>query len=94
MSDGMLLARPLPGVVGLRQQVSHVFRLPDTVVPPNRVTALCGVSFAPAQLQRVSNPTGMACELCLARTPRQPAPISPDVLVAGERRGRGSDGLA
>ncbi|TWH20370.1 hypothetical protein JD82_02216 [Prauserella rugosa] len=89
MSDGMLLARPLPGVVGLRQRVSHVFRLPDTTVPPERVTALCGASFAPAQLQRVDNPTGMPCELCLARTPRQTGP-----LVADQRRARGSDGLA
>jgi hypothetical protein len=71
MTDGVILARAAPGLVGGAQRVTHVFPLPATPAPPRRITALCGASFGPGQLQRLDNPTGMPCERCLARAPQE-----------------------
>lgn len=70
MTDGVMLARPVPGLVDESQRMSHVFPIPATPAPPRRMTALCGASFGPGQLERLGNPTGMPCERCLSRAPQ------------------------
>ncbi|MCP2252920.1 hypothetical protein LY13_001664 [Prauserella aidingensis] len=69
-ADGVMLARPIPGLVNESQRISHVFPIPATPAPPRRITALCGASFGPGQLQRLDNPSGMPCERCLTTSPQ------------------------
>lgn len=73
MTDGVMLARAAPGLAGDAQRATHVFPVPATPTPPRRITALCGVSFGPGQLERLDGPTGMPCERCLARAPQESA---------------------
>lgn len=72
MNDGVILARPAHGVVGETERVCHVFPIPEGA-PLRRITALCGVSFGPGQLERLDGPAGMPCERCLSRTPASPS---------------------
>ncbi|WP_307849799.1 hypothetical protein [Qaidamihabitans albus] len=70
MSTPMFLARPLPGVVGERRRMCHVFPAPASERPPSTLTALCGAWFARGQLELLDGPRGMPCELCLRTVPQ------------------------
>lgn len=72
MSNNVFIARPAPGVVSEAKRVCHVFPVPDDATVPDRITAVCGVSFGRGQLERVAGPAGMPCELCLADAPTPP----------------------
>ncbi|GAA1253233.1 hypothetical protein GCM10009676_45390 [Prauserella halophila] len=77
MTDGVMLARPVHGLVNESQRVSHLFPIPATQTPPHRITALCGASFGPGQLERLDHPSGMPCEHCLSRSPQETRDPSP-----------------
>lgn len=66
-----VLGRPRLHVVGNTQRVVHLFELPKGKVVDGKITALCGASFGPGQLERVDDITGMPCEPCLACTPQE-----------------------
>lgn len=67
MTAPVLLARPLPGTVGETRRVTHLFPVPAVVVA--QLTALCGASFPPGDLEALDRPHGMPCTPCLARVP-------------------------
>lgn len=70
----LFLARPLPGIVGERRRVCHVF--PVSEGDSARLVALCGAEFARGDLEQLNAPQGMPCERCLAH--------APSVLPAGD----------
>jgi hypothetical protein len=65
----LLFGRPLPGTVGETRRVVHVFEAPTGDEVPERLTALCGLSFGAGELERLDAVRGMPCESCLRRTP-------------------------
>lgn len=73
MVGPMVIACPLPGVVGETKRVSHLVVLPDRDHLEDRISACCGASFGPGELELLDRVQGMPCELCLARAPL-PAP--------------------
>ncbi|PXY23462.1 hypothetical protein BAY59_27720 [Prauserella coralliicola] len=88
MHSGVMLARPARGVVGEAERVCHVFPIPDSGVP-DEITALCGASFGPGQLERLDGPAGMPCEGCLGQAAESPSrslarsvPLSDDTVAS------------
>ncbi|TWP46083.1 hypothetical protein FKR81_37230 [Lentzea tibetensis] len=67
MTARLLFGRPLPGSVGEWRRVVHIFEVPAGNTLPERLTALCGTSFGPGELESLGRPTGMPCESCLRR---------------------------
>ncbi|MGH3438239.1 MAG: hypothetical protein ACRDRN_17455 [Sciscionella sp.] len=72
MRAPLFMARPLPGTVGETRRVVHLFRVPSDGAVPDRLTAVCGMTFGPGELELLDGPRGMSCESCLrfARWPR------------------------
>ncbi len=70
-----IAVRFLPGVVlngrriGERDRVVHLVPAPAGTVPPDRLQAFCGQSFAPGQAEIVGVGRGMPCVVCLAAAP-------------------------
>jgi hypothetical protein len=89
MSAPVLLARPLPGTVGETQRVAHLFPVP--VGATERLTALCGASFPPGELEVLDRPHGMPCTACLSRAPSPRASRRPGIHASTPAR---SDGRA
>lgn len=66
MNSGVVLARPARSVGGEAERICHVFPMPLGAVPAD-ITALCGESFGPSEVERLDGPAGMPCEACLWR---------------------------
>jgi hypothetical protein len=81
MTVRLIIARPLPGTVGETRRVVHVFPLPAEDPALDRLTAYCGETFGPGELELLDRPVGMPCVRCLQRSP---GPGSAE-LPAGER---------
>jgi len=79
MTVRLIIARPLPGTVGETRRVVHVFPLPLDDVVPEKLTAYCGESFGPDQLELLDRPVGMPCVSCLRRSP---GPASAELPVS------------
>jgi hypothetical protein len=58
MTARLIIARPLPGTVGETRRVVHVFPLPTDDVTPEQMTAYCGETFGPGQLELLDRPMG------------------------------------
>ena len=65
----VMFVRPLRGSVGERDWVVHVVPVPDPDAIPRVLVAYCGRRFGPGTTELLSEPRGMPCVLCLARTP-------------------------
>lgn len=63
----LVVARPLPGVVGETRRVAHLFPEVDQVT--GNLTALCEARFYWADLEVLDGVSGMPCEECLMRSP-------------------------
>lgn len=81
MTARLFIARPLPGTVGESRRVVHVFPLLPEEAAPERLTAYCGETFRPGELELLDRPVGMPCVSCLHRSPG-PGTVE---LPAGER---------
>ncbi|MEU8633262.1 hypothetical protein AB0C38_13905 [Amycolatopsis sp. NPDC048633] len=71
MTARLIIARPLPGTVGETRRVVHVFPLSPEETAPERLTAYCGETFGPGELELLDRPVGMPCVSCLQRSPGQ-----------------------
>lgn len=80
MTVRIILARPRQGTVGETRRVTHLFPLPAGNAPLDRLTAYCGESFGPGELEQLDRPLGMPCTPCLRHSPRPDAE-----LPAGEQ---------
>ncbi|EOD69922.1 hypothetical protein [Amycolatopsis vancoresmycina] len=69
MTVRLVIARPLPGTVGGSRRVVHVFPVPAEETTPERLTAYCGETFGPGELELLERPLGMPCVTCLHRAP-------------------------
>jgi hypothetical protein len=70
MTVRLIIARPLPGTVGETRRVVHLFPLPASESISGRLTAYCGATFDPGELELLERPAGMPCVMCLRRSPR------------------------
>jgi hypothetical protein len=71
----LAMGRSRPGTVGERDRLVHLFEVCPGEKVEERITALCGSKFHPADLEFLGRVIGMPCELCLRRSP-DPAPRS------------------
>ncbi|HKN53174.1 MAG TPA: hypothetical protein VJX66_11760 [Amycolatopsis sp.] len=69
MTVRLIFGRLLPGMAGETRRVVHIFEVPGGNVPPERLTALCGMSFGKGELEPLDGPRGIPCESCLCRNP-------------------------
>jgi hypothetical protein len=69
MTVRLIIARPLPGTVGETRRVAHLFAVPPDQTAPDRMTAYCGDTFGPAELELLDRPTGMPCVSCRRHLP-------------------------
>lgn len=77
----LAMGRPRLGTVGERDRLVHLFEVcPDEKVR-ERITALCGSRFRPADLEFLGHVTGMPCELCLRRSPDSAPGSEPTPLI-------------
>lgn len=67
MTVRLMIARPLPGLVGESRRVCHLFPLVAGAAIPAQLTAYCGAEFAIATLEKFDKPAGMPCEACLRK---------------------------
>lgn len=78
MSPLLAFVRFRPGVVGETRRTVHLVPLPQHIettsgsatASPEKLTALCGQTFAPGEAEQLNELRGMPCELCLLRAPR------------------------
>lgn len=83
MGVRLLVVRPLPGTVGERRRVAHLVPLVGTERMPERLTACCGQSFGPDELELLDGMRGMPCESCLLQAPA----VESAELTAGAESG-------
>ena len=69
MTIRLCFGRPPPGTAGETLRVVHIFPAPAEHTPPTRLTALCGTSFGPGELEPLDRPQGTPCESCLRQAP-------------------------
>lgn len=66
-SRPLLLVRYIPGLVGESQRSVHLVLQPDHVdFQAGKLTALCGATFGPGELDLLDRFTGMPCNKCIA----------------------------
>jgi len=56
-------------MIGESRRTCHLVPLPDADAMPRHLTAYCGLRIAPGSGDVLASPTGMPCEVCLARSP-------------------------
>jgi hypothetical protein len=70
MTVPLIMARPLPGTVGETRRVVHLFPFLSSGITPEQMTAYCGETFGPGELELLDRrPTGMPCVICLSQSP-------------------------
>jgi hypothetical protein len=86
MTVRLIVARPLPGTMGESSRVAHTFEVSEAEGVPERLTARCGATFGPGQLEHLDPPSGMPCTACLLEMPRSAsadleAPDAADAVI-------------